>query len=186
MTVARAKTSASVELLVRALDALDFGVLVMSSDFDRLLHSNHLGRDAIGGTTIPPALLSSIDEYCAARAATHKDPPAMKLTLGERCFYLRLSRCPGRPPVEVVTLREEVLRDAALFQLLNSRHQVSRREYQVLCGLRVGQTNRQLATSLGIAEGTVARHVHRLLRRFDVANRTGLANLVEQLAQRRR
>jgi DNA-binding NarL/FixJ family response regulator len=48
------------------------------------------------------------------------------------------------------------------------------RELEVLNLLRAGQSNREIAASLGIDEGTVKAHIGRLLRKVGVSNRIAL------------
>ena len=50
----------------------------------------------------------------------------------------------------------------------------TQREREVLRLLVAGQSNRELAATLGIDEGTVKAHIGRLLRKVGVANRTAL------------
>lgn len=80
-------------------------------------------------------------------------------------------------------LRQEVLRDVEVLRTLELRYQITRREYQVVTELRLGKTNRQIAAEFGLAEGTIARHVHRLLERMGVHNRTELVHLVDELVK---
>ena len=51
----------------------------------------------------------------------------------------------------------------------------------MLALIRKGKTNREIAGDLGIANGTVSRHIHNLLSRFDVPNRTRPVNVVDQV-----
>ena len=50
----------------------------------------------------------------------------------------------------------------------------TRRELEVLRLLAMGQPNRQIASSLGVDEGTVKAHMGRLMRKAGVDNRTAL------------
>lgn len=52
---------------------------------------------------------------------------------------------------------------------------LSLRELQVLQYLVTGETNKVIATALGVTEGTVKVHVKRLLKKIDVTNRTQAA-----------
>ncbi|PIZ30000.1 MAG: DNA-binding response regulator, partial [Armatimonadetes bacterium CG_4_10_14_0_8_um_filter_66_14] len=47
----------------------------------------------------------------------------------------------------------------------------------VLRLLATGQSNKQIAAALFIAEGTVKTHVNALLRKLDAADRTGVVTL---------
>lgn len=50
--------------------------------------------------------------------------------------------------------------------------ELSRRELEVLRGLTAGSTNAQIAQRLAISEHTVRNHVHSVMRKLGVANRT--------------
>ena len=172
------------DLARRALDALEVAVIVLSPDLGETLYRNAFARRLIGDGT-PEELREAIDTYLQLRRRRDRAAPSVRLELQGRVLYLRVVATPGRPPVEVVFLHEEVVRDADLYRLLNDRYQVSRREYEVLVGLRLGKTNRELAHELGLSEGTVANHVHRLLGRFEVPNRTRLVHRLAELTRLR-
>lgn len=71
-----------------------------------------------------------------------------------------------------------------LSRLLDSRRSATRsqpaaprfttREVQILNLLRTGQPNREIASTLGIDEGTVKAHIGRLMRKVGVNNRIAL------------
>lgn len=63
---------------------------------------------------------------------------------------------------------------------------LSERERQVLELIGAGHDNRAIADALGLAVGTVKGHVHRLLKKLGVADRTQAALLVERHARARR
>ncbi len=48
-------------------------------------------------------------------------------------------------------------------------------QVKVLCGVRSGQFNKQIAHDLGIAEATVKAHMTALMRKLNVQNRTQVA-----------
>jgi two-component system NarL family response regulator len=52
---------------------------------------------------------------------------------------------------------------------------LTQRERDVLAGLAAGDSNRAIAEQLGIGEGTVRSHVHVLLQKLEVSNRTQAA-----------
>jgi DNA-binding NarL/FixJ family response regulator len=52
---------------------------------------------------------------------------------------------------------------------------LTRRESEVLALLAAGHSNRQIADDLVISPATVARHVHSILAKVGVANRTSAA-----------
>ena len=49
------------------------------------------------------------------------------------------------------------------------------RQKQIVGMLRIGSSNREIAQVLGLAEGTVKVHLHRIYQRVSVSNRTELA-----------
>lgn len=55
--------------------------------------------------------------------------------------------------------------------------QLSDREQEVLCLVASGKTNQEIATALGITEGTVKFHVNNLLSKLKVSDRTKAAIL---------
>lgn len=57
---------------------------------------------------------------------------------------------------------------------------LSRRELEVVAGIVAGRTNREIANQLGIAETTVNKHVHHILRKLNARNRAHAAILFGQ------
>jgi len=171
-------------LLERVLEQLDFCVIVATIDLHQILYSNRTARDLLG-ETMPPVVKEAASNFILARRSLQRMPAAMRVEIADRAFYVRVQELLGTPPAELLILREEVVRDAELYRVLNARYRITRREYQILAGLRLGKTNPQLAKDLGLARGTIARHLHRLLQRFEVPNRTRLVNVIEELVPRR-
>ena len=166
------------DLFRAVLDALDQPIFGLSPDLRRVLVRNAAAEKLVSGA-LPPSLSAAISEYLDRRDGTN---PPVRIQLGDRNFYLRVISVPS---LEVVLLAEERLREADAFKFLHQKNGISRREYQVLSGLRLGKTNRQIAGELGLAEGTVNVHVHHLLSRFDVPNRTRLVRVVEEMLNHR-
>jgi DNA-binding NarL/FixJ family response regulator len=66
-----------------------------------------------------------------------------------------------------------ILREELLSEVSGERPaELSRRELEVLRGLATGATNAQIGQQLAISENTVRNHVHSLMRKLQVANRT--------------
>lgn len=169
-------------MLRRALDALDFGVILMPSDLTCVFHMNSFARDTLGTDRLPETLQEAVEHYVSARRDTRRFPPAFRWIRADQTFFLRVTPSNGDGPAfELICLRPEVIRDVEALRVLEARYGVTRREYQIICALRLGKTNSQVADELSISEGTVARHIHRLLSRFSVANRTRLVDVVEKL-----
>jgi DNA-binding CsgD family transcriptional regulator len=185
-SVALLNLPGELDVLRRALDLLDVGVVVLSADLRRTLYANAAATQIVGrAESLPPLLDQAIADYVSARRETTRPPPAIRIELRpERGVYVRVLASDGDAPLEVAFLREEVLRDPDLFKMLNGRYGVTRREFQILASLRLGKTNRQIATELGLAEGSVAGHLHRLFERFGVPNRTRLVQMVEAMGKR--
>jgi len=174
------------DLLRRALDVLDTGMVILSVDLEQVLETNDLARQLLGGSpALPAALVDAAHSFIIARKTLPRPPAAMRIEMEGRAFYLRLVQLPGEPPAEVLLLRDEILRDADAFRILNAQYGVSHREFQVLNALRLGKTNREISVELGIAEGTTKRHLHELLARFHAPNRTRLVDMVERVLSRR-
>jgi two-component system nitrate/nitrite response regulator NarL len=54
---------------------------------------------------------------------------------------------------------------------------LTERERQIILVLAEGITNKEIARRLGLTEGTVKVHLHRIYRKLGIANRTALAVL---------
>jgi DNA-binding CsgD family transcriptional regulator len=84
---------------------------------------------------------------------------------------------PGPVAPHVVLFRGAVDLDTAPLRALGLRP----REIEVAVALAEGGTNAQLAERLGMAEGTLRKHLERVYRALEVDNRTGAAARVHQL-----
>lgn len=49
------------------------------------------------------------------------------------------------------------------------------RERQIVAIIRFGKLNKEIAYELGLTEGTIKEHLHRIFRKVGVNNRTELA-----------
>ncbi len=52
--------------------------------------------------------------------------------------------------------------------------QLSKREYEILCNMLQGFSNKEIAQELKISEKTVKNHLCKIYRKFNVKNRTQL------------
>jgi DNA-binding NarL/FixJ family response regulator len=57
----------------------------------------------------------------------------------------------------------------------NPKRPLTLRQNQIVTMLKIGCSNREIARALGLSEGTVKVHLHRIFQRIGVANRTQLA-----------
>ncbi len=60
---------------------------------------------------------------------------------------------------------------------IGSNRPLTFRQNQIVTMLKIGSSNREIARVLGVAEGTIKVHLHRIFQRIGVANRTQLAAL---------
>ena len=60
-------------------------------------------------------------------------------------------------------------------------HDLTEREMEVLAALTTGDTNRQIAATLGISAKTVGHHVSNILRKLGVATRTEASVTAQRL-----
>ena len=56
-----------------------------------------------------------------------------------------------------------------------SKRPLTSRQHQIVSMLKIGSSNREIARVLGVSEGTIKVHLHRIFQRIGVANRTPLA-----------
>jgi DNA-binding NarL/FixJ family response regulator len=60
---------------------------------------------------------------------------------------------------------------------LTSRWNLTRREVEVLEVLRMGASDKEIASAPGISHSTASKHVEHLLKKMKVTNRTAAASL---------
>jgi len=70
--------------------------------------------------------------------------------------------------------------------LANENAPLTKREYQIIQVLPEGITNKEIGRRLGLTEGTIKVHLHRIYRKLGIANRTMLAVLAPTIALIRR
>ena len=73
----------------------------------------------------------------------------------------------GNPPAKALTIGE-------------SQNPLTQREQEILVLIATGKTNQEIAESLHIATGTVRVHVHAILQKLEVRDRTQAAVLAIQ------
>jgi two-component system, NarL family, nitrate/nitrite response regulator NarL len=59
---------------------------------------------------------------------------------------------------------------------------LTKREHQIIHVLSEGISNKEIGRRLGLTEGTVKVHLHRIYRKLGIANRTALAVLAPTIA----
>jgi len=77
---------------------------------------------------------------------------------------------------EIAThLTKSSLNDPGGSKSIGSTRALTSRQNQIVSILKTGASNREIARVLGVSEGTVKVHLHRIFQRIGVANRTLLA-----------
>jgi two-component system nitrate/nitrite response regulator NarL len=65
---------------------------------------------------------------------------------------------------------------------VHEKSPLTKREHQIIQVLAEGITNKEIGRRLGLTEGTVKVHLHRIYRKLGIANRTALAVLAPTVA----
>jgi DNA-binding NarL/FixJ family response regulator len=155
----------------------------LSPDLTRRIYENRVAR-AFTASAEAWELIADAIAICADRLRAKHTSPTMRVDLGERAIYVRLMVSEEATPCNIAIVREERLRDPTLFRRLNERHQITRRQYQIISALRAGKSGREIALDLELSPGTIKRHVHRILEQLNVRNRVHLVALIEELSRR--
>jgi DNA-binding CsgD family transcriptional regulator len=157
----------------------DFGVLFATARAVHLLR--RLGSEPRG--RLPEHLVGVMNEQLRSADATRFDRlPAVG---GGSAVLLHAEPLAGLPPARAVLfLREEVLRDDALYAVLKETYAMSWRGFQLAQLVRKGLSNRQIAERLRLSEATVKVYLHQLYRDCRVSSRTGLIALLERSTPR--
>ena len=77
----------------------------------------------------------------------------------------------------------ESLRAEKKVKVVNRENSITRREAEILELLAQGARDREIAEQLGIAQNTVKKHVHNILRKLHVNNRTAAAAAAASLVR---
>lgn len=88
-----------------------------------------------------------------------------------------------REPLRRMVRRMEPLLDGGAAA---ARAALSTREKEVLAEIRLGRTNREIATKLGVSTTTVNKHVHNVFRKLGVRNRAEAAIVAASILSRPR
>jgi DNA-binding CsgD family transcriptional regulator len=101
----------------------------------------------------------------------------LKVGSGQQQLTVRLVLDPLEPPMLILTETRETITIEALRQF-----GLTPRETEVLYWLVQGKTNSEIGLVLGTSEGTIRKHVERILLHFGTHNRTAtVLHVVEQL-----
>ncbi len=134
----------------------DIPVVMVSAWQDKEIISRAMGHGASG--YIPKSMPSeSIAEaITAVLNGEHWVPPSVRSQL-------------HRPDPQVVDLADRIA-------------SLTPQQYKVLCALREGQLNKQIAYDLGITEATIKAHITAIFRKLGVSNRTQAVIMLSKMA----
>jgi two-component system, NarL family, nitrate/nitrite response regulator NarL len=133
----------------------------------RALKDNH-GQTRICFLTedqIPPDLREARKDRTAV-FVNERFPEDLRDRLREIAAHLNNNKTPA-------TTNSPAAIDGAA--LTGSKRQLTVRQNEIVTMLKTGSSNREIARVLGVTEGTIKVHLHRIFRRIGVANRTQLA-----------
>jgi DNA-binding CsgD family transcriptional regulator len=144
--------------------------------------ANHLLRrfpDRTSPKALPTPVAAVVKAQLSAKEAHPTDTlkPALGNAIEVQATSLRFS---DRANVSIY-LREEVIRDDEVYNVLRERFGVSMRGFQLAMLIRKGLSNRQIAERLTLAESTVKIYLHQLYKTCGVSSRTGLIALLDRL-----
>ena len=165
---------------LRSLAAENGWQVILVDGSTRIIGASRAFEDqALGvGERLPPRLVESLDRAIASltseRIAVASDP--VRLHVDDRPTQAWMVGSEVGPHVGV--LRREV--EPPLSELADLG--LSPREVEVALALADGGTNERLARRLGIAVGTLRKHLERVYAVLDVSDRTSAAARVRALA----
>jgi two-component system, NarL family, nitrate/nitrite response regulator NarL len=116
----------------------------------------------LAGDVIPPEVLE-IGKDGAAIFVNDRFPEDLRDRLREVAISLIGNSSPT------------AFRRATLVPARSSERNLTFRQSQIVTMLKLGSSNREIARVLGVSEGTIKVHLHRLFQRIGVTNRTQLA-----------
>jgi len=80
----------------------------------------------------------------------------------------------------------EISRESTLTQNTDLIEKLSPREIDILCELKEGNSNAQIADQLYLSENTVKHHVHSILEKLEVENRRQAAEIAKKLGLKKK
>ena len=132
-------------------------------------------------TTLPVLILTSQEDPlwvqriwdAGARGYLHKERALAQVALALASLQAGASWWDQK--ATAVLQHSEPLQSIVTSEQSERLHGLTQREREVLACLAAGDNNRAIAQRLGIGEGTVRSHVHVLLQKLQVSNRTQAA-----------
>ena len=75
----------------------------------------------------------------------------------------------------LATMKRSATIHAPISPRSGAKRHLTFRQNQIVTMLKIGSSNREIARVLGVSEGTIKVHLHRIYQRIGVSNRTQLA-----------
>jgi DNA-binding NarL/FixJ family response regulator len=163
------------------LDLLEQGVVVCDEDLASVRAANRearamfaaLGED--GDARLPRAIRTALDGHVGderfARAIEVNAPSG-------RHYFVRARRIPAPPGGVLVLIAEARVRREQVIGVMHERLGLSRRQCELAAMVREGMSSPDIATALGLSDGTVRQYLSRLYEQLAV---TGRAQLVAKI-----
>lgn len=160
-------------------------MLVIDVSCAQLLHANGFARAELGVPldVLPRELGATILTWLAS------EPPGLRFQHSHavtvpsgRIFQARAKLLdPARSHVVLLLLTPHVIREQDVREALRGRFALSQRELQVALGVRAGLANSEIASRLGLTEGTVKNYLSRVFTALGVHSRTHLLAFLREL-----
>lgn len=168
--------------LLAVLDALDFGVAVVSTRLDRIYHRNALAEQILTELGGPKKLPGEVVEAFAGRLSDHARLPAVRISARNgSTFFVRARLATMRSPKAVLTLTPAVVREQDLGQVVSRRFGLSTQHARVIKLLRCGLSNREIAGQLGVSPITVKHYLSEALTAVGARSRLELVSVTHSL-----
>jgi len=161
------------------LRELDVGVLVSTTEVDRILLSNPAADRMLAhlddGEEVPQVLRETVAEVLGRRAAPGGFPPAVPMRgKSGACLFVRAKKLPDCAAALVV-ISGDVLRERDMA----ARFQLSRREAEIVELVCQGLSNDEIAERLNLTVLAVKHYLHGIFAALDVRTRSKLIAVVE-------
>ena len=168
------------------VEHLDTGVVVSTRPLKSVILANPIARSLIPefsvGGALPSFFKKAVTASLASPAATGEFPQAQEVELpnGGRCF-LR-----AKPMVEqtvLIIVAAARIRSRDLQERLKQRLGLSFRQVEIVSRLRLGRSNQEIATDLGLSVVTVKHYLNDIFALTDVRSRTQLIAAVAKILE---
>jgi DNA-binding CsgD family transcriptional regulator len=167
-------------LLTALPENADSGI-ILCDDRGRILYSNDTAR-LLCGTGAPAGAVSPLarDAYSSPAFVGQAliDPEKLSMQSESRTVVRQVPLAADRTGL-LITIDSPSLRRHRRTDVLHERFGLTERELAVLEAMMGGATNREIATSLFVAECTVKKHMQSISAKVGVRTRTAIAHSVQ-------